>query len=226
MFHLSRRLFLTALAAGVGLQAGCNFGSLAFFLMPEQRLEAKLKHLASTDEKTKPKVLILAHAALDLDTDFLHAERELAENLTREIKALAAAFREKIELVPQRQVEEYKNMHPRWKSLELTEIGKKFNADYVIYLDIHSMSMKNPKNVNMLSGKTNITVTLCDVKNPEDSPSAMPFTFVYPTEERGGVPIDNDTHPTKFRQEFLARAARKLAFYFMKYPRSELTSME
>jgi hypothetical protein len=226
MSHLSRRAFLGALALGMGLQAGCNFGSLAYFLMPEQRLEAKVKHLATNDEKTKPKVVILSHAALDLDADFLHADRELAENLTREMKALASAFREKIDLVPQRQVEEYKNMHPRWRSMDLHEIGKKFNADYVVYLDILSMTMRDPKQVDTYNGKTNISVSLCDVKNPEDSPSVEPFSYQYPTENRAPVTRDNDTHPTKFRQEFLARAARKLAFYFMKYPRTELTSME
>jgi hypothetical protein len=224
---MSRRLFLGAAATvGLTLQSGCNFGSLAYFLMPEQRLEAKMKHVAGTDEKSKPKVVIFTHAALDLDTEFLHADREIAENLAREMKKMAEIFRDKLEIVPQRQVEEYKNLHPRWKSQDLSEVGKKFNADYLIYLDIHTLSMKQPKNINMLSGNANITVHLIDVKNPDESPTQQPFNFRFPSEERGGLPIDNDTHPTKFRQEFLARMARKLLPFFMKYPRADLTSME
>jgi hypothetical protein len=96
----------------------------------------------------------------------------------------------------------------------------------VVYLEIHSLSMKDRNQINMLSGNANITVHLTDVKNPDDSPAAQPFNLRYPSEERGGVPIDGDTHPTKFRQEFLARVAHKLVPYFAKYPRTELTAME
>ncbi|MGL4553318.1 MAG: hypothetical protein ACRC33_19300 [Gemmataceae bacterium] len=224
MAIMTRRGFLAA-AAAVGL-AGCNFGSLAYFLMPEQRLDAKLKHLAHADEKKKPRVVVFTHAALDLDADFLHADREIAENLARDLKALAAVYKDKMDLVPQRQVEEFKNTHPSWRSQDMTDIGKKFNADYVIYLEIHSLSMKQPKNIQLLSGNANLTIHLYDVKNPDETPMQQPFNFKYPPEERGGIPIDGDTHPTKFRQDFLERVAKKLVPYFAKYPRSELTSME
>lgn len=226
MAGVSRRGFLGAAAVLLAAQAGCNFGSLAYFLMPEQRLDAKLRHLASTDEKKKPRVVIFTHAPLDLDTDFLHADREIAENLARHLKELAAAFKDKVEIVPQRQVEEYKNTHPNWKGQEQTEIGKKFNADYVIYLEIHSLSMKKPKDIDLLNGNANITIHLTDVKNPDDSPMHEPFNFKYPPDERGGVAIDGDTHPTQFRQDFLDRVARRLVHYFAKYPRSEQTRME
>lgn len=226
MGNLTRRTFVTAALAAISAGAGCNFGSLAYFLMPEQRLEAKIKHLASADDKTKPKVVIFTHAALDLDADFFHADREIAENLTRHLKGLAAAYKDKMDIVPQRQVEEYKNTHPTWRSESMPDVGRKFNADYVIYLEIHSLSMKQPKNIDLLSGNANLTIHLYDVKNPDETPLQQPFNFRYPPEERGGIPIDNDTHPTKFRQEFLDRVARKLVPYFAKSPRGDLTSME
>lgn len=228
MATFSRRLFLGVLAGGLALNAGCgNFGSMAYFLMPEQRLEAKLRHLASTDEKKKPKIVIITHAPLDLDTDFLHADREIAENLGRHLKMLAEVYKDKLEIVSQRRVEEYKNTHQgTWRSKELTEIGEDLKADYVIYLDILSLSMKQPGNIGLLSGRANLNIQLCDVKNPDSSPPQESFTIQYPKESLGGTPIDNDSHPTQFRQVFLDRLARKLVPYFAKYPRSELNSME
>jgi hypothetical protein len=226
MASMTRRGFLAAAAAALAVQAGCSFGTLAYFLMPEQREDAKIKHLAGTSEKDKPRVVILTHMAFDIDSDFLHADREIVENLTRNLKAYAALYKDKLDIVPPRQVEEYKNLHPSWDQEEMPALGKKFNADYVVYLDILSLSMKQPKNIDLLSGNANITVHLYDVKNPDASPLPQPFSFKYPSEERGGVPIDSDTHPTKFRQDFLERVARKLVHYFAKYPRSEKTSMD
>ena len=93
MASMTRRGFLAAAAAALAVQAGCNFGSRAYFLIPEQRLDAKIKHLASSDEKGKPRVVIFTHMAFDIDSDFLHADREIVENLTRNLKAYAMLFK-------------------------------------------------------------------------------------------------------------------------------------
>ena len=68
----------------IGLGAGCgDMGSLAYFLMPDQRLPAKMKHLPSEDPKREPRVVILTYAGLDTRAEFLHADRQLGELLAR-----------------------------------------------------------------------------------------------------------------------------------------------
>ena len=37
-----------------------------------------------------------------------------------------------------------------WKSKELNELGHEFKADYLIYLDVRSLSMKQPGNIGLL----------------------------------------------------------------------------
>src|SRR5262245_26913323 len=122
------RRFLLALTAGVmglGLASCGDFGSLAYFLSPEQRIEPRMRHLAaSKKDKKEPLVLILTWAGLEMRSEFIHADRQLAELLGQQLKVLAEQSDEKIAIVPPRKVEEFKNQNPTWRAMQLTDIGR------------------------------------------------------------------------------------------------------
>ena len=229
MMVCSRRCFLGALAAGaVGLAVGCgDAGSLAYFLTPEQRLPAKIKHLASEDKKKKaPRVILLTYARLDTRAEFIHADRQLSEMLATNLRSLAEPAQEQLDVVPPRKVEEYKNAHPNWHEMEVAQIGKKFGADYVIYLEINSLSLYEPGNGNTLfRGRANLLVSLVDVNRPDETPMQEDYVCVFPSEARGPVPV-YDIQPVQFRQAFLSHVARQLSWYFSKYPREEQRIIE
>src|SRR5437899_2982071 len=116
----SRRCCLAMLAGLIGLGAGCgDVGSLAYFLMPEQRLPAKMRHLPSEDPKREPRVVILTYAGLDTRAEFVHADRQLAEMLARHLQELVRPGQERLSIVPARKVEEFKNAHPGWREMDL-----------------------------------------------------------------------------------------------------------
>jgi hypothetical protein len=224
------RWFLPALAVGlVGLVTGCgDFGSLAYFLTPEQRLPAKMKHLACNDKKKKePRVLILTYAGLDTRAEFIHADRQLSEFLARDLRKLAEPKEERITIVPPRKVEEFKNANPKWREMEVAQIGRRFGADYVIYLEINSLSLYEAGSGNTLyRGRANFLVSLVDVNKPDDTPMQENYACTFPSDARGPVSAGLDTQPMQFRQAFLTHVARQLSLYFSDYPREEKRIIE
>jgi hypothetical protein len=212
-----RRAWLLAVLAGVLAGApGCDLASLLYFVMPEAREEAKIKQLASEDEKKNPHVVILTYnSALETRSDLIQADRQLSDLLAKRLTAMAKENKEKLTIVPQRKVEEYKNTHPGWERQELSAIGKALAADYVVYLEINSLTLRDSQ--QFFRGRANITVNLLDLHDP-DSTRQEHFSRVYPSDARSGVDAF-DTNPVAFRQAFMDYLARELSYYFSHYPK-------
>lgn len=223
MLSLSRRFFFSALFLGTCVLAGCgDMGTLAYFLTPEQPVEAKIKHLASDNPKKEPRVLIIAYGGCETRRECQHADRTLCEILTKQLKALAQTNKERISFVSPGKVEEYKNNNPNWRSSSLVELGRKLAADYVIYLDINSLSLFEPNSMNqMLRGVANVSVQLHDVRNPDESPNTQTIICRYPDDLHGPESVSADLQVFQFRQIFLDQVATKLAHCFSRYPRNE-----
>jgi hypothetical protein len=222
MLGFSRRLALALLVGAVGLSAGCDLGALAYFLMPESREPAKMKGLASANVKKPTRVMILTWAGLEMRSEFVNADRQLSEMLATKLSELAKENEEGLIVVPPRKVTDYKNSHPRWREMDLAEIGRQFGADYVVYLELHSMSMYEPGMANqLLRGRAQMTISLVDVRHPDDSPTQVPFSTVYPSDARGPIQAGFDVQPMEFRQAFLAHIAKSLAYHFSRYPKRE-----
>ena len=223
-----------ALAAGlVGLLAlthGCDFATLAYFLMPETKDPATLRQLSRKAEKEKkdPCVLILTYGGLETRAEFVHADRQLAELLAGYLQSAAEADGEKLTIVPQRKVEEYKNSHPNWqREADLARVGRDFGADYIIYLEVNSLGLYEPGSANqMFRGRANLSVSLLDVNHPDEPVRQEPYVCVYPSEARGPINVDFDTPPEVFRQQFLNRVARELSWRFARHHRREASYME
>jgi len=223
-----KRVILIALLLGlVGVSAGCDMATFSYFMSKEQRLDAKLKHLASEDDKVEPKVVIFTYCQPgDVPFDFIGADRALAEMLGRNLQQFAQDSQEKLALLPQRRVEEFKNANPNWKSMGWSSVGRRLGADYVIYLEINSMSLYEKQSNNALfRGRASILASVTDVSKPDDPPTQQEYSCVFPNAQ-GPIPAGLDTNPQQFRQEFLTHVARQLTYYFAKYPRSEQRLVE
>ncbi|MFO0880020.1 MAG: hypothetical protein U0840_21960 [Gemmataceae bacterium] len=227
MSTFSRRALLAWAAGGLILGSGCDPAALTYFVLPEQRIEAKMKHLASEDKEKEPKVVILTWGGLETRSEFIGIDRQLSEMLGVQLRKLAEDSKERLAVVPSRKVEEFKNANPSWRGMDLNEIGRRFNADHVIYLEVNSLSLYEPGSANMLMrGRISLNVTLADVKKPDDAHPQEPFTCIYPGDAPGAVPADNEAQKMQFRQAFMTHVARKLSQYFSNYPRQERYRMD
>ena len=215
----TRRLSLVLLAGVVGLSIGCDAATLAYFFLPDATEPAKIKSLGSADAKKVPRVVIVSYAGMEIRSEFIHADREICEKLGMKLRQLTEGNSEKLEIVASRKVEDYKNNHPNWAQ-DVAALGRKLGADYVIYLEINSMSMYETGSYNsMFRGRARLNVSLIDVEHPDDTPSQKPVSCIYPTEATGPVLAGFDKSPEEFREAFLESIAKTLSYYFSRYPK-------
>src|SRR5438552_16765379 len=151
MATLRQRGYLAGLLLVAVSCTGCNLMALPFFLIPgmEPDHEANCK-LAPHGMEKQAKVVILSPAGLEASPEFLRADRELGRLLYVQMEEGFKKNKEKVTIVPVSQVEKYKDDHPNWRSLSPEEVGKHFHADYMIDLELNTVTLYEAGSANTL----------------------------------------------------------------------------
>jgi hypothetical protein len=213
---------LASLMLGVVVCFGCNALALPFFLAtgmdPKHEPDCKL---ASADKEKDVRVVLLAYSGLETRPEFLRVDRELSTLLARQLQKDFKENQEKVKIIATSQVEKYKDEHPNWKAIGPAEIGKYFDADYVIELDIDGMSLYESGSGNQLfRGRGNVHISVVDVSKPGEEPIYhRTYVAEYP-KARGPIPV-SDGNAQQFRQAFLAQVAKELAWRFTAHSTSD-----
>jgi hypothetical protein len=216
MKGLHRRGFLLGLCS-TAVAVGCNFPGNMYFLMPEAKEPAEYKRLADENKKKEVKVVIWTYAPLETREEFVQVDRQLAESLAKHINEMSKENSEKVTVIPPRKVDGYKNEHPNWTSIDPEQVGRYFQADYVINVEIDRLSLYEPNTHEMfLRGRGQFVVKLVDVKHPDESPRSKHFPYTYPNEVR--IVDGSDMDRFGFRDVYLDHAAKHLAYLFVDHP--------
>jgi hypothetical protein len=98
--------------------------------------------------------------------------------------------------------------------MDLVKIGDHFEADYVIDMEIISLTLYEPGSANQLfRGRADISVQVVNVNEPDDDPIFRPqYRCEYP-KTRGPIPI-GEYSAVQFKQKFLDHVGRELSWYF------------
>ena len=221
MARPSRRWRLAGLLilAGV-LTTGCSLPSMAYFLVTgfqEPMEEPGDMKLASAEHGKEVKALILTYAAIPMRPEILTIEQDLSGYLVRQLQQSCKDNREKVVFIPPGKVQEYKNQHHDWY-LKPEAVGKHFNADKVVYLEIGRLSLYERGN-QLYCGRTSISVKLFDLTKPEEWHTENTFAAEYPPSGRA-ISVD-DKSPHAFYLEFLGYIVKHLSWYFTAHPVSE-----
>jgi hypothetical protein len=212
-----RAWFLASVFLSASLVSGCNMMAIPFFLIPgmDPKIDAKCK-LASSDKEKTVRVAILASSGLETRPEFLRVDRDLTRLLAQQLQQGFKQNKENVVLVPTSQVERYKDEHANWHSMAPEDIGKYFNADYVINLEIESITLYEPGNGNTLfRGRARISVDVVDVKKAAEGPKFKDeYSIEYPKAGPISAAFSDDSNPAQFRQRFLAKIAQELSWYF------------
>jgi hypothetical protein len=212
-----RPSLVASILAGVVCGIGCNPLTFIDFIGPEPQLPPQLQALKPTDKNKKGpvNVVILTYSGLETREEFLSADRQLSELLAKHMKELAEGSGEKLSFVNLRKVEDYKNTHPHWQE-DLTEIGKDLKADFVIYLEINSLSMYERGSRELYRGHADVSVSLYKVGDDDGLTQRKQYIATYPTVR--AEPVDLDKPPMVFREEFLNYMAKHISWFFMAHP--------
>lgn len=202
--------------------AGCNVLSLPFFILgPEPKVPAQLRRLATDDKEQEVTVVVLAVNGLETRTELIRADRELEAQVVSALRAGCKYNEENVKVVSPTKVQEFKSEHPDWRKWGPEEIGKHFKADWVVWLEIGSMSLYEKGSNNQLyRGRAEVNVSLVDVNNPEEPAKQKFFSGSYPGDGRPAVEA-GDSNPSAFRQAFLAHMAEQISWYFTAHPTSK-----
>jgi len=207
------------LVAVVVATAGCNPITSMYFLAAggqDPKMEPDCK-LASDDKHKEVKIVILTYCPLEMRRELLGADRELSSLVGQKLTEEAKANKEQMSVVTSSKVQRYKDEHPNWQTMGPEEIGRYFRADYVVDLEIETLTLYQPlSNNQILRGNAEISVTVHDLHKPGEEPMFHnEYSCEYPRSRE--VPI-SDCSPQKFRLQFLTRVATDLSWFFTSHP--------
>ena len=156
----------------VSTAAGCNpITALALLLGGRQDKVPPEYALEPASGKKEIKVLVLTSASLNISEDFIGADRMLASEFTKTLSESAKANKQKLTVVPTSQVEKYKQDRPgSWRAQDPTKIGKHFEVDYVIDLEVLRLSLYQPKSRELMHGRVTVGVAAYNLNKPDDEP--------------------------------------------------------
>jgi hypothetical protein len=203
---------------------GCTPATLSMFFMPfvDDKIPPRCK-LGDGDEVTV--CIVTNFAGLETRPEAVPADSELAEAVAQQLRMRAKANRDRIKVVPPSRTRSYHQASVEGRSLQ--DVGKHFEADYVIALEIQSMSLYQKNSYNELyRGNIEMLVRAIDVKEPAGEGTI--FSDIYRCEYPGtGGPVAvSEMSMLQFRTRFMSKVAADVARYFVAYPREERISLE
>jgi hypothetical protein len=225
------RLGVALLAVIAGM--GCNPILFMGYLIngqedPKMPAEFPLKPKPEK-EKEPVKVVVLTSYPLQSGdprgADMIGADKLLAIEFISLLQARCAENKENVVIKASQIVENFKRDHPEWSRMSPNEIGKKFDADYVIDIEIISISISDPKDRDLLRGRANISMACYDTSKPLDEPAYNPteLNFEYPK----AYPVSRSDQPVSaFRKAFFKQMASQMVLRFSAHTSQQKVSID
>ena len=205
------------LLIAVGL--GCKPLALPFYLfnMNKPKLPSHYgfyEKAREAKDKKEIKIAVLVERGRGLSPDFIGSERTLGNLIVNNFKAGFEKNKERVTVVPVADVDKFKREHEEWRAMEGYEIARKLGVDYVIDMEVVSMSLYEPGSRHLFRGQCVVSVRVIDSdKDAAELFAAHEYVKEFPG---SGVTIaaDSQTTPQQFQNQFLAKMAVDLTGLF------------
>ncbi|QDT52070.1 hypothetical protein Pan44_00780 [Caulifigura coniformis] len=157
--------------------------------------------------KKDVKVVVVCYAPLELRYNFPSIDKEVAAQVSYRL------FEHKIVPIEPDYVRAWVDQHPDWEMA--SEIGKAFDADYVIEIELESFSLyEEGTTTSLYRGKTVGFVHVSDMKDDGERIFSKDLDFAFPTR----VPRSAyDQSLVSFKREYLSRLSEKIGFMFYEH---------
>ena len=170
---------IVAVSAGVA-SLSCNL------LMPLAVLGEQRKKVSPEFDKLAGKrVAVLLWTAPATLFDYPHMRFELATYVGDKLHSEMAQRELGTQVVDPRDVEDYLQKNPD-AQIDPYAVGKQFDADYVIYLEVLQFQIRDPQEPQFLRGKVQASVTVHDIRADPGSQrryELTPVDCVHPEEQ-------------------------------------------
>lgn len=217
-----RRVMIAVLIVSfIGM--GCNpllapFQMIGLFNDPKAPTQFNFYDRAvELKKKREFKIVVLSYPGRSLSPDYYDADRTLASAFVRKLEETFKMNKEKVTIVPILEVEKFKRTHDDWKAMPPSEIGKHFNADFVIDMELAQLSLYEPGTRDIFHGHCRIPIAIIDVDKEGEPFDRFDYDSEYPGSGQS-VPLDMETNAQKFKNKFLAKIAIDLTGMFTPLP--------
>jgi hypothetical protein len=193
------------------LLGGCNWLEFPFFVLFGKTHEnVKAEY---TDLKGKRIAVVIAGLpAIDFEDPYARMDLALAsaELIRQKVK--------EVQFVEQEKIERFQQENLGWISMPMREIGKKFGADRILYIELMQFTTVEPESVNLVRGRIWSQVSIYEVDSPQPNVPAYEteIQVVYP--EQGPLPM-SDTALIAARQQIIILYAQELSRKFHDHKR-------
>jgi len=209
-----RKKLLIATAALMPALAGCDALAYMGYLIvpppPPKTVPAEFGNLA------KHSAAIVIHIDPSAEYEYPGARLQLAS-------LIAGHLRENVDgitVVDPRKVVRHQRENIYWDEMDRTQLGKQFEADYVLYVSLIEFSMREPGSLGLYRGNIKAEVSVYDTSLDERQAlvwRGSDICAVYPPDSSSLPAEDNRTVHYKTANLFAEKLAKK--FYKHKVPR-------
>ena len=205
---------------------GCGPATLAMMLLPfsDDKEDPKCKIVDPDKEIT---LLLACHFQnLEVRPELMSADQQLVDALATELNKRYKENGNKVKIVPPTRTRGELMKLREWDQPSLREVAEKYQADYVIAIDIQKLSLVLPNSyATLFNGQVDLHVRVIDVHAPVLD--GYKFDDYY---HQSGFPqnrpIDaSNSNPDLFRGMFVQKMARDLSKWFAAYPSDDKYNM-
>jgi hypothetical protein len=211
MAAIKRLVLMAGLFLVTGMSTGCNIFYLPILLFgPEPTIPPEMKQLGAKDKRNEITILVLTYAGPETRPEFIKFDRDLAAVVADEMRKTFKDNGDQIKVVSPSKVEKFKQEHLNWQAMEPAEIGKRFDADWVIYVEVDNETLalyEKGSARELFRAHADYSVSLINVRDAEAKQQKQ-FSYTYPGEAKA-LPASDST-ALLFKQKFLEQIARKV----------------
>jgi hypothetical protein len=221
----TRKKLAAAAVLLLAVTLGCNPLTAPFFFMggPDEKLKPDFSLAHPPDDPNQPdkqhrdkptNVAVLVSCGSRMPGEFQGIDRTLSSQFVRRLLEDCRMNKETIHVTKNEEVTKFKQNNPTWKTLSDKEIGERLNVDYLIDLEVHSMSLYEPgSRESLYRGQAQITVRVTDTHAANDEPAFQKeYECRYP--RTNPESREMDMSPSVFREKFLALVVTDLVWMF------------
>lgn len=200
------RLLLTALVVCVSISGCQQFVIISYLLHGPPSIEpdfdAETGESMSVPDVT---VAVVCFTPKELKWKFPQLDEQVATHVAHRLG------RNYIEMIHPDYVKAWVDEHPDWEKAE--EIGKAFNTDYIIEIELADFSLYEGTSTTLYRGRTEAYVHVVKIYKDGDSERifSKEIDFVYPTQVARPT---TDLSMVEFRKEYLSVLSKKIGWLF------------
>lgn len=179
----TRNLLLLALLAMTG---GCNLIAYPFVVLfhsADKKVKAEYKGL---EEK---KTALIVAASPGTEFEYPNARASVAMATTYELGSKV----KNIVMVDWEKIDNFQREDMDWLGVSMADVGKKFDAQRVLYVDLIEYSTQEEFSVNLLRGRMTAEVRVYEMDSltPDEPVYQTEVTMIFP--EKAPVPMSDES---------------------------------